>query len=100
MRLIAVDDIDYLRADSKYTMIAWRGDGGQAAEAVIRTPLKELASQLDARQFVQVHRAVIVNLRAISHIIRGDNETADIHLKHRREVLPISRSYLHLFRQM
>lgn len=100
LRLIAVDDIDFLRADSKYTLIAWRGDGGQAAEAVIRTPLKELTMQLDASQFVQVHRAVIVNLRAISHIIRGDHETADIHLKHRPEVLPISRSYLHLFRQM
>jgi len=28
------------------------------------------------------------------------NETADIHLKGRAEVLPVSRSYLHLFRQM
>jgi hypothetical protein len=28
------------------------------------------------------------------------NETADIHLKGRTEVLPVSRSYLHLFRQM
>jgi DNA-binding LytR/AlgR family response regulator len=36
----------------------------------------------------------------ISHITRGDNETADIHLKGRDEVLPVSRSYLHRFRQM
>jgi DNA-binding LytR/AlgR family response regulator len=47
-----------------------------------------------------VHRSVVVNLRAISHITRGDNETADIHLKGRDEVLPVSRGYLHLFRQM
>jgi len=40
------------------------------------------------------------NLRAISHVIRGDNETAGIHLKERHEVLPVSRSYLHLFRTM
>jgi DNA-binding LytR/AlgR family response regulator len=46
------------------------------------------------------HRSVVVNLRAISHITRGDNETADIHLKGRDEVLPVSRGYLHLFRQM
>jgi DNA-binding LytR/AlgR family response regulator len=32
--------------------------------------------------------------------VRGDNETAEIHLRHRSEVLPVSRSYLHLFRQM
>jgi DNA-binding LytR/AlgR family response regulator len=47
-----------------------------------------------------VHRSVLVNLSAISHISRGDNETADIHLKGRDEVLPVSRSYLHLFKQM
>jgi len=29
-----------------------------------------------------------------------DNETADIHLKGRADVLPVSRSYVHLFRQM
>ncbi len=100
LRLIAVDEIDFLRSDEKYTLIAWRGDAGKAAEAVIRTPLKELVAQLDASLFVQVHRSVVVNLRAISHVTRGDNETADIHLKGRNEVLPVSRSYLHLFRQM
>ena len=100
LRLIAAEDIDYLRADSKYTRIAWRDDRGEPAEALVRMPLKELAAQLDPGQFAQVHRSAIVNLRAISHVRRGDNETADIHLKGRSEVLPVSRSYLHLFRQM
>jgi len=100
LRLIAVEDIDYLRSDTKYTRIAWRGDGGQAAEALVRTPLKELIVQLDAEQFVQVHRSTVVNLRAVSHVVRGDNETANVHLKGRNESLPVSRSYLHLFKQM
>ena len=100
LRLIAVDEIDYLRSDEKYTLIAWRGDHGRPGEAVIRTPLKELAAQLDPEQFMQVHRSVVVNLRAIDHVTRGDNETANIHLKGRGEVLPVSRTYLHLFRQM
>ena len=100
VRLIAVDDIDFLRSDEKYTMIAWRDDAGLPREAVVRTPLKELAAQLDSAQFAQVHRSVVVNLRAVSHVTRGANETADIHLKGREEVLPVSRSYLHLFRQM
>jgi DNA-binding LytR/AlgR family response regulator len=98
--LIAVDDVDFLRSDEKYTLIAWRDDRGAPAEALIRTPLKELVTQLDAHQFAQVHRSVVVNLRSISHVTRSDNETADIHLKGRREVLPVSRSYLHLFKQM
>ena len=100
VRLISVDDIDYIRSDAKYTVIAWRGEGGAPAEAVVRTPVKELIAQLDAGQFVQVHRSVIVNLRSISHVRRHDNETAEIHLKSRKDVLPVSRNYLHLFRQM
>jgi DNA-binding LytR/AlgR family response regulator len=100
LRLIPVDEIDYLRSDAKYTMIAWRGDAGRPGEALVRLALKELSAQLDPEQFAQVHRSVVVNLRAISHVTRGDNETADIHLKGRKEVLPVSRSYLHLFRQM
>lgn len=100
VRLIAVDDIDYLRSDAKYTVVAWRGEGGQPAEAVVRTSLKDLLPQLDPAQFAQVHRSVVVNLRSISHVRRHDNETAEIHLKGRKEVLPVSRNYLHLFRQM
>jgi DNA-binding LytR/AlgR family response regulator len=100
LRLIATDDIVFLRADTKYTLIAWRGDDGRPAEALVRTPLRELAARLDPSQFVQVHRSAIVNLREIDHVRRGDNETADIHLKGRSEVLPVSRNFLHLFRQM
>jgi DNA-binding LytR/AlgR family response regulator len=100
VRMIAADEIDYLRSDEKYTRIAWRGDEGKAGEALIRTPLKDLVAQLDAVHFVQVHRAVVVNLRAVSHVTRGENETAHIHLKGRADVLPVSRNYLHLFRQM
>ena len=100
VRLIAVQDIDFLRAEDKYTQVAWRDDTGQPREAVIRTALKELIPQLDAAQFAQVHRSVVVNLSAVSHVTRGENETADIHLKGRADVLPVSRTYLHLFRQM
>ena len=100
LRVIAVDEIDFLRSDEKYTLIAWRGDGGKPGEALIRVPLRDLVEQLDAAHFVQVHRSVVVNRRAISHVTRGPNETAHIHLKGRDEALPVSRSYLHLFSQM
>lgn len=100
VRLIPVEDIDFLRSEEKYTLVAWRDDAKQPKEAVIRTPLKELIAQLDTSRFAQVHRSVVVNLNAISHVTRGQNETADIHLKGRSDVLPVSRSYLHLFRQM
>lgn len=100
LRLIPVDHIDYLRADAKYTLVVWRDEEGQPGEALIGSTLKELVAQLDPERFAQIHRSIVVNLRTISHVIRGDNETAGVHLKGRREVLPVSRSYLHLFRQM
>lgn len=100
LRLIPVDEISFLRSDEKYTLIAWRNDEGKIGEALIRIPLKDLLAQLDSQHFIQVHRSVVVNLRTISHVTRGDNETAHVHLKGRGEKLPVSRSYLHHFRQM
>lgn len=100
VRLIEVDRIDYLRSDSKYTLVAWSGDGDSPAQSLVRTPLKELVARLDPDEFIQIHRAVVVNLRSVSHVRRRDNETAEIHLKGRPEVLPVSRSNLRLFRQM
>ena len=100
VRLIPVETIDYLRSDEKYTRVAWRDDSGQPADALVRVALKDLVAQLDPAQFAQVHRSVVVNLRAVSHVTRGEGETADVHLKGRKEILPVSRSYVHLFRQM
>jgi DNA-binding LytR/AlgR family response regulator len=99
LRMIPVDDIDYLKSDTKYTLVAYR-DEGQAAEALIRMPLKDLIEQLDPQHFAQVHRSVVVNLRSIRGVKRGENETADIELKGRSERLPVSRSYLQLFKEM
>ena len=99
LRMIPVDDIDYLKSDTKYTLVAYR-DEGQSAEALIRMPLKELIEQLDPQHFSQVHRSVVVNLRSRRGVKRGENETADIELKGRSERLPVSRSYLQLFKEM
>jgi DNA-binding LytR/AlgR family response regulator len=95
VKLIPVEQIAYLRSDEKYTLVAWAG-----GEALIRKPIRELIDELDAEQFVQVHRSVIVNLKHVAQVIRGLNETAEVHLRGRSETLPVSRSYLHLFRQM
>lgn len=95
VKLIPVEQIAYLRSDEKYTLVVW--DGG---EALIRKPIRELIDELDPEHFAQVHRSVIVNLKQVSQVIRGANETAEVHLRGRSVTLPVSRSYLHLFRQM
>jgi len=95
VRLIPVEQIAYLRADEKYTLVVWEG-----GEALIRKTIRELADELDPSRFVQTHRSVIVNLHEVLQDARAANETAEVQLKGRRELLPVSRSYLHLFRQM
>jgi DNA-binding LytR/AlgR family response regulator len=95
VRLIPVEQVVYLRSDEKYTLVVW--DGG---DALIRKTIRELADELDPEQFAQIHRSVIVNLRRVSQVTRGPNDSADVHLQGRSERLPVSRSFLHLFRQM
>lgn len=95
VRLIPVEQIAFLRSDEKYTLVAWEG-----GEALIRKTIRELAEELDPNVFAQIHRSVIVNLRLVAQVDRGFNDTAEVRLKDRREVLPVSRSFLHVFRQM
>jgi DNA-binding LytR/AlgR family response regulator len=95
VRLIPVEQVAYLRSDEKYTLIVWEG-----GEALIRKTIRELADELDPERYVQIHRSVIVNLSQVSQVTRGPNETAEVHLKGRSELLPVSRSYLHVFRGM
>jgi len=95
VRLIPVEQVIFLRSDEKYTLVVWSG-----GEALIRRPIRELIEELDPDTFQQIHRSVIVNLRHVAQVDRGFNDTAEVRLKDRREVLPVSRSFLHVFRQM
>jgi DNA-binding LytR/AlgR family response regulator len=95
VRLIPVNQVSYLRSDEKYTLVVWEG-----GEALIRKTIRELADQLDPQSFAQIHRSVIVNLHQVVQVNRGLNETAEVQLKGRTELLPVSRSFVHVFRQM
>lgn len=95
VRLIQIDEVLYLRSDAKYTVVAWQG-----GEALIRTTIRELADALDPERFVQVHRSAIVNLAHVERFSHGPGDSGEVHLKGRSERLAVSRSYVHLFRQM
>lgn len=94
-RLIRVDDVLYFRADNKYTTVA-TADG----DALLRKPIKDLLDVLDPANFKQVHRATIVNLRAIESITRDDTGRGHLKLKARPETLTVSQSFMGLFRGM
>jgi DNA-binding LytR/AlgR family response regulator len=95
IKLIPVDEVLYFRSDEKYTLVVWVG-----GEALIRKSIRELLDGLEPETFIQIHRSTIVNLRFVAQVIKGPNETAEVHLKGRDERLAVSRSYVHLFRQM
>ncbi len=94
-RLILVDDVAYFRADNKYTTVV-TADG----EALLRTPIRELLTVLDANTFKQIHRSTIVNLKAIAGIVRDDSGRGTVRLKSRPETLIVSAPFMALFRHM
>ncbi|MFM7531424.1 MAG: LytR/AlgR family response regulator transcription factor [Rubrivivax sp.] len=103
VRLIRVEDVLYFEADARYTRVVWRSDGApgqppQDAEALIRTPLKELLVQLDARHFRQVHRSVIVAQRHIEAAVRVDEHNMYLRLRGRIDKLPVSRHFQAFFK--
>ena len=94
-RLIAVDEVLYFQSNDKYTSVML-ADG----ECLIRTPISKLREQLDAQQFWQIHRSVIVAARHVAgtrHDFRG---RLMVQLKDRAEQLVVSRAYADLFKQM
>ncbi len=93
--LIDVDDVCYFQANDKYTSV-FTADG----EALIRTPLKELADQLDPRRFWQIHRGTIVNVRQVAATTRDLTGRLTLSLRQRPEPVAVSRAYAHLFKQM
>lgn len=93
---VAVDEVLFFRADDKYTCV--RTLAGE--EHLIRTPIAELAAQLDPEQFVQVHRSTIVNMAQLAGTRRDDASRLFLRLKGLAEELPVSRAYVHLFKAM
>ena len=88
-------DVLFFRADAKYTCVQTA-----RAEHLIRTPISELAGQLDPRQFVQVHRSTIVNLEHLAGTRRDDASRLYLRVHGHAAELPVSRAYVHLFKAM
>lgn len=95
VRMIPVEDVVYFEAADKYVNVV-TGDG----ESLIRTSLKELLPQLDTQRFWQVHRGTVVNVKYVQAALRDDTGKLSLSLRGRKDRLPVSRVFAHLFKQM
>jgi two-component system LytT family response regulator len=76
IRVIAVDAIDWIRADGNYVQI--HADG---ARYLHRETLSHLLDALDPARFLRIHRGVIVNLERIREVHPLFNGNAEIVLR-------------------
>lgn len=95
LRMIPVEDILFFRSDEKYTCVQT-----EKFEALIRKPVRDLAEELDPSLFWQIHRATLVNVNAIEGVTRDIRGRHLVLIKGRPDKLEVSRSFLHLFKQM
>jgi DNA-binding LytR/AlgR family response regulator len=95
LRMIPVEEILFFRSDEKYTCVQT-----ERYEALIRKPVRDLAEELDPALFWQIHRATLVNVNAIEGVTRDIRGRHLVMIKGKSDKLEVSRSFLHLFKQM
>ena len=95
IHFVPVAEVLYFEAADKYVRVLTA-----THEYLIRTPLKELAAQLDPAAFWQVHRGTLVRASAIASATRDEAGRLHLHLHERPERLAVSRLYAHLFKAM
>jgi DNA-binding LytR/AlgR family response regulator len=94
LRVIAVAEISYLRADQKYTTVVT-----PQGAFLLSSSLRQMKEKLDPQVFWQIHRAVVVNVGAIDRIYRSFRGALEVRVKGREELLPVSAAHAHLFRE-
>jgi two-component system, LytTR family, response regulator len=79
---LSVDEIEYLKSDSKYTLIAARG-----SQFYVRIALSELEPRLNPERFLRVHRNAIVNLDFVESMRPDEQSQLEIHMRDGSQVL-------------
>ena len=92
-RWLPVDDIVYLEAEALCTRVVSRG-----GEALVRTPLKQLAAQLDPRHFWQIDRFHVVNHQHVVAARQLDEQTMVVSLREQSRTLPVAPHFQGRFR--
>ncbi|MBL0088735.1 MAG: response regulator transcription factor [Ideonella sp.] len=92
---VDVAEVLFFQADEKYTVARTA-----QAEHLIRTPIHELAAQLDPEQFWQVHRSTLVNLAHLAGTRRDEASRLWLRIKGWDGELRVSRAHVPRFKAM
>ncbi|MCP3900167.1 MAG: response regulator transcription factor [Desulfobacteraceae bacterium] len=95
IRLIPIDEITIFQSADKYTAVISKGK-----EYLIRKTIKELETELNPEKFWKIHRGTIVRVSAITKVSRSVTGRYIIKVEEHEKPITVSRSYIHLFKQM
>lgn len=95
LQMVPVEDVLFFSSDDKYTRVRTA-----TQEHFIRKPIKELIDELDPEVFWPIHRATVVNARAIEAARRDDRGRLVLSLRGCSETLVVSRNHSARFKSM
>lgn len=95
VKVIAVDDIFYFRAEDKYTTVVCA-----QGEYLARQSIKQLEDQLPSQQFWRIHRSTLINMRFIDRVEKTFTGQMQLYLQSLTKPLAVSRAKQHLFKAM
>jgi two-component system LytT family response regulator len=71
-----VDQIEYLKSDTKYTALVSRG-----RSFLVRLPIASFEPRLDAARFLRLHRGCIVNLDFVDAMTPDENSQLVVQMR-------------------
>ncbi|PRC92918.1 LytR/AlgR family response regulator transcription factor [Solimicrobium silvestre] len=93
IQIFPVEDILFFESDTRYTRVVSATD-----EGLIRTAIKDLQKGLDAEQFWQINRGILVNMHAIARAHRDEFGGIKVEIKGCKEQLKVSQTYAWRFK--
>ncbi len=95
VRMIPLPDVILFEAADKYVNVVT-----EEGEALVRMSLRELAERVEGVEFLQVHRALLVNAARIRSATRDESGHYWLELAGLARPVKVSRAFSHLFKPM
>ena len=94
LKLVKFADIVCITAMKEYSTLTTF----ENCKIIVRKSLKNWISVLPSKSFLQIHRATIINIDFIDKIVKTNERTYTVHLKHIPETFDFSQRYANIMR--